>query len=45
MVFLNPRRRRSPRPVVLTERGQMLAGLLFAFAGLLWLCARAKGLV
>lgn len=37
------RRRRSPRPVILTERGQMVAGLLILLAGLFWLCAAAKG--
>lgn len=38
------RKLRRARPVVLTERGQMLAGLLAAFAFLLWICAKAKGL-
>ncbi len=43
LTFLPPRR--TARPVVLSERGQGLALLLFALAGLLWLAARAKGLV
>ena len=38
-------RRRPTRPVVLSERGQGVAGLLFALAALLWLAAKAKGLV
>lgn len=42
-VFQNPPRRR-PRPLFLTERGQMLASLLTAVAILLWICAEAKGL-
>lgn len=45
MIFMNPRRRRGPvRPIVLTERGQGLAVLLFAIAFLLWVCVEAKGL-
>lgn len=38
-------RRPASRPRVLSERGQGLAVLLGFFAALLWLCARAKGLV
>ncbi|WP_332657327.1 hypothetical protein [Brevundimonas sp.] len=36
------RHSRRARPVVLTERGQMLAGLLFFLAFLLWICVEAK---
>ena len=43
LTYLPPRRR--ARPVVLSERGQGLAVLLFFLAGLLGLCARAKGLL
>jgi hypothetical protein len=42
MIF-NRRRYRVTGPL-LTERGQGLALLLLALAGLFWLCARAKGL-
>lgn len=38
-------RRRPARPIILTERGQGLAGLLFTIAGLFALCAAAKGLL
>lgn len=44
MLTFLPRPRRT-RPIVLTERGQGLAALLFALAALLWLAAKAKGLV
>lgn len=37
-------RRRNTRPIVLTERGQMLALLLTLLGILLWVCAAAKGL-
>lgn len=36
-------RRRPARPIVLTERGQGLAVLLFAIAGLFALCLAARG--
>lgn len=42
MIFNRPRRAR-PAPL-LNERGQGLAAILFALAGLLWVCAKAKGL-
>lgn len=41
MIFQN--RRPPVRGRILTERGQGLALLLAALAGLLWLAARAKG--
>jgi hypothetical protein len=44
MLTLLPRRRPA-RPVVLTERGQMLALLLTLLGILFWICAAAKGLV
>ncbi len=43
MIFQN--RRPPVRGRILNERGQGLALLLSALAVLLWLCARAKGLV
>lgn len=43
MLTFLPRGRRA-RPVILSERGQGLAVLLAALAGLLWIAARAKGL-
>lgn len=42
LTYLKPRRRRSHGPV-LTERGQGLAILLLAIAGLFWIVAQAKG--